>query len=293
MYFSKKNKNHMFNLLSKIVEDETNIDIKNNTKYIDLYQSHYSTIFEKINTDEISVLNKEVINIIGNMIIKDIKESEIISDTNDEKISISHNIHKNIINNENKSISFYSSQRTNDSLNRYNFKIYLDYKKFIPKEITILKENNSLFINPNINILFNDRDNIQFILKNTKNIGNNEYYIYETINEEIIDCDKILKIQIRNYLMIDPMENTDRYEIKKIKKINHKNNDYLCLEIDNHEIEDNDELGLLLNDKIIISLSVKKCIQNYILTNISTIDPNKKYSCLQINKNISFHGNIN
>ena len=194
---------------------------------------------------------------------------------------------------ENKSISFYSSQRTNDSLNRYNFKIYIDHKKFIPKEITILKENNSLFINPNINILFNDRDNIQFILKNTKNIGNNEYYIYETINEEIIDCDKILKIQIRNYLMIDPMENTDRYEIKKIKKINHKNNDYLCLEIDNHEIEDNDELGLLLNDKIIISLSVKKCIQNYILTNISTIDLNKKYSCLQINKNISFHGNIN
>ena len=94
MYFSKKNKNHMFNLLSKIVKEETNIDIKNNTKYIDLYQSHYSTIFEKINTDEISVLNKEVINIIGNMIIKDIKESEIISDTKDEKVSISQNIHK-------------------------------------------------------------------------------------------------------------------------------------------------------------------------------------------------------
>ena len=72
MYFSKKNKNYMFEALSKVIYEETDIQIKDSQKYMDLYRLHYPSIFEAMMTDEISVLNKEIINRIGNLILKDI-----------------------------------------------------------------------------------------------------------------------------------------------------------------------------------------------------------------------------
>ena len=71
-YFSKKNKNHMFEILSNVIYDETGIQILNSQKYIDLYRLHYSIIFDSVNTDELSILNKEIINQIGNLILNDI-----------------------------------------------------------------------------------------------------------------------------------------------------------------------------------------------------------------------------
>ena len=77
-----------------------------------------------------------------------------------------------------------------------------------------------------------------------------------------------------------------------IKPIKHNDKDYLCLQIDNRDIRENDELGLLSNNKIVKSLFVKKCVQNYILTNLEKIDHTKEYSCLQCNKNIEISGSI-
>ena len=56
MYFSKKNKNYMFEILSKVIHEETGFQILNSQKYIDLYRLHYSNIFNSINTDELSIL---------------------------------------------------------------------------------------------------------------------------------------------------------------------------------------------------------------------------------------------
>ena len=96
MYFSKKNKNFIFETLSKVIFQETNTQIINDDKYINVYRLNYPTIFEQIDTDELSVLNKEVINIIGELIINDINNSNInqplINDTNIIDIDII-NIH--------------------------------------------------------------------------------------------------------------------------------------------------------------------------------------------------------
>ena len=62
MYFSKKNKNYMFETLSKVIYEETDIQIKDSQKYMDLYRLHYPSIFESVSADEISILNKEIIN---------------------------------------------------------------------------------------------------------------------------------------------------------------------------------------------------------------------------------------
>ncbi len=292
MYFSKKNKNYMYEILSKVIHDETGIQIINSEKYINLYRLHYSSIFIKFNTDEITILNKELINYIGDLILKDINSPKIIKSTIEDKINSNESIE---IKNK-KNISLYSSQRLKNSLNRYNFSISVDFNEFSPKSITLLKEQNSLFSNPNINVLFNDKDNLQFILKSKQKIGENEYYTYECLIEDKIQCENILQIRVRNYIMNDCSDKPDIYQIHKIKKIKHENKDHLCLEINDHDLNNNDELGLFLSDNDMIridkSIFVTKIIKNYILTDYINLDLSKSYSCIEMNKNITINGQI-
>ena len=42
----------------------------NDSTYVELYRLHYPSIFDMTDTDEISILNKEVINYIGEIKIK-------------------------------------------------------------------------------------------------------------------------------------------------------------------------------------------------------------------------------
>ena len=295
MYFSKKNKNYMFEMLAKVIQDETDIDISHSSKYIDLYRLHYSEIFETMSADEISILNKEIIDRIGNLILMDLRELPIQKPVSTEiPSSPHHNRVKNPIQNQ---ISLYSSQRLNessqrelDSQNRYHFSLSVDFNEFQPKSITLLKEQNSLFSNPNINILFNDTDNLLFKLKDIQKLDDNEYHTYECITEDKIQCSKFLKIRIRNYMMIDPLQESDIYPINQIKSISYEGKDYLCLQIDDHDIIEGEELGLLSDNKIGKSLFVKKVLQNYLLTSKEKIDFNLNYSCLQLNKNITIEG---
>ena len=291
MYFSKKNKNYMFEILSKVIHEETGFQIINSQKYIDLYRLHYSNIFYSVNTDELSILNKEIINQIGNLILKDINSPQI----QNIPVKIENNNNKSIQIDKKQNISIHSTQRLFDSFNRFNFSVNPSFNEFIPQSITLIKEQNSLFSNPNINILFNNQDNLLFTLKDTKKFNDLEYYTYECLTEDKIQWRDSLKIQIRNYLMNVPLSKSDTYQIQKIKKINHDNQNYLCFEINNHNIEIGDELGLFTkNNEIQIETSVfvKKIIQNYLLVNPIDLDFLKNYYCLQMNKNITIQGLI-
>ena len=309
MYFSKKNKNFIFETLSKVIFQEVNIQIVNNDKYINLYRLHYPIIFEQIDTDELSILNKEVINIIGELILNDVKQSNISQQSTisqQSNISQQSTISQQLLNNNipiNESINsktviqkpisqkilLYSSQRNINSKNRYDFNLNINFDIFTPKYITLPKEENLIFSNPNINILFNNTDNLLFTLKETQNFGNLEYYIYETFTDTEIKSSNILNIKIKNYLMNSPIINYDIFNIDTIKKIKYNNTEYLCLDIKNNNIQIDDELGLFISDKIdiITTLFVKTKVKNYLLTNISEIDLTKNYSCLQMNKNIT------
>jgi translation initiation factor RLI1 len=91
-------------------------------------------------------------------------------------------------------------------------------------------------------------------------------------------------------MMIDPLQESDIYPINQIKSISYEGKDYLCLQIDDHDIIEGEELGLLSDNKIGKSLFVKKVLQNYLLTSKEKIDFNLNYSCLQLNKNITIEG---
>ena len=205
-YFSKKNKNHIFQILSNIIYDETGIQILNSQKYIDLYRLHYSIIFDSVNTDELSILNKEIINQIGNLILNDINSPQIQT----KPIQINKPIQEPIQIDKKQTLSIHSTQRKFDSLNRLNFSVNPSFNEFIPQKINLIKEQNSLFSNPNINILFNNQDNLLFTLKDTKKFNDLEYYTYECLTEDKIQWKDSLKIQIRNYLMNDPLSKSDR-----------------------------------------------------------------------------------
>jgi len=291
MYFSKKNKNYMYETLSKIIYDVSGNKIKDSQKYIELYRLHYPSIFESIDGDELSSLNKEIINKIGSLILKDMNNDTDTNTNTDTDTNTNTNTIKSI--KPRKTLSIYSGQRIKSSLGLYNFTVPVTFSEIQPTTITLLKEENSLFGNPNINILFNDTDNLLFKLKDRLTLGNLEYYTYECLTDDIIySLNHSLKIQIRNYLMNDVLHNNDLYSIKKCKIITYINKEYLCLEIEDHDIIIGEELGLLSDSKIGISVFVKHLFQNYVLTdkpntNLDTID-----ECLQMNKNITLTGLI-
>ena len=297
MYFSKRNKNYIYETISKLIKDETGNDITHSKYHIELYRRNYSTIFETINTDELSILNKELINHMGKIYLNEFKNTNPLNNTS-PKIVKQDPVKETILNSEikkdkkYKNFTIHSSVRNTNSLNRYDFSVNVNFDIFKPQKITLVKEDNNLFSNPTIIVQFNYKDNLQFTLKDTKTFNDKEYYTYECITEDTIQCKDTLNIKILNYLMISPSEKNDIYPINLIKPIKHDSKDYLCLEILDHGIKENDELGILRDNKIVKSFFVKKCIQNYILTNLETIDYTKDYSCLQLNKNITLEGLI-
>ena len=294
MYFSKKNKNYMFNTLSQLILQETGYDIKYDSTYIELYRLHYPGIFDMIDTDEISILNKELINHIGEIILNKLKKPQTIHQKLEDKIpEIKIPEKKNIVN-------IYSIHRSKDSFNRFNFNIRLkdnpktlsetksftETKTLLPKSITLLKEQNSLFSNDTIFLRFNDTDNISFKFKNKNIIGDDEYYTYECSTDDKIIYEDTLHIEILNYLLMTPCTKRDIFKINKYKDIKYENHKYTCLEIKDNSFFMNQEVGLLNKDKIYIkSVFIKHIIDNYIL--IEKIDLKDIKYILKMNQNIS------
>ena len=292
MYFSKQNKNYMYDLLFKSILQETGYNIQNDEKYINLYRYHYASVFHRIDTDDIIDLNREVLNSIGSLILKDIHENSIqkplqtvlkpVSKSESEIPNVFQSSAIIVKDTSSKNIVLYSVQRLSNSLNRYNFEINVSFTEFMPTTLTLVKNSNnsanSLFSNPNLNVLFNDTENIVFSVKDTKTFNDKEYITYESVLPDKIKCEKTLKVQIRNYLMNNPLETSDIYEIVKRKKIKYENEDYLCFELkETHEFESGSEVGLFSIESeaeinIKTSLFVKKVVGKYLLfenTNLS------------------------
>lgn len=281
MYFSKQNKNYMYDLLFKSILQETGYNIQNDEKYINLYRYHYASVFHRIDTDDIIDLNREVLNSIGSLILKDIRENSIQKPLQSELQTESEipNVFQSsatiVQDTSSKNIVLYSVQRLSNSLNRYNFEINVNFTEFMPTTLTLVKNSNnsanSLFSNPNLNVLFNDTENIVFSVKDTNAFNDKEYITYESVLPDKIKCEKTLKVQIRNYLMNNPLETSDIYEIVKRKKIKYENEDYLCLELkDTSEFESGSEIGLFSIESeaeinIKTSLFVKKVVGKYLL----------------------------
>ena len=139
--------------------------------------------------------------------------------------------------------------------------------------------------NDTIFIRFNDQDNLSFVYKDKKQIGDDEYYTYECITDDTILSKDKLHIQILNYLMMSPCDKSDIFKINKIKKITYEKNTYTCLEIKDHNCKVDQELGLLKDNKLKRTIFIKHIFDDYIL--IENIDMKDISNCLKMNQNIT------
>ena len=310
MYFSTKNKNYMFQLISTIVQKETGKNILNDTNYIQHFKSQYSIIFHKINTDNLSDLNKELLNTIGPFIIQDIQkiyqtnnitilnhnDLPIIQESNNENDSENSDNQFNILN-------LLSSNRLQDSINRYNYKMKLNDS--IPNlslhKIELVKENNILFSNPTIIVqltIGSQKYTIDCELQSSTTI-NYEYITYSPLKQLLIPCNEtLIHIHIQNHLGMNILDQKDMFTILKCKKIYYQNKYYLSfrLNIDSqNEFSINDNIGIFENDKCIY-LSPIIIIQNqYLLTDNLNFkyQKDKKYTVMNMSlqNKIIFHSN--
>lgn len=88
LYFSELNYKYIYDLLSKIIKTETQIDISNNLIYLDIYKKKYPHYFNNNDTDDISFLNKILIDDVGKIILTEIKNN------NEKKNTIFYDIVK-------------------------------------------------------------------------------------------------------------------------------------------------------------------------------------------------------
>jgi len=130
----------MFDLIKDIVLKETNFDITNNETYKQTYNSNYSGIFQRVDTDSIIDLNKELLDSQAKLFIDDInqsiqdtqptkpvpKVSEILQERNSQDILFKKYIKKPLqtpIDSIQKQIIISSLQRIFDlSSNSYHFR---------------------------------------------------------------------------------------------------------------------------------------------------------------------------
>ena len=303
MYFSSKNKNYMYKLISDIVLQETEKNILNDDIYIQLYKDKYPIIFNDSLSDNISDLNKELLNIIGDDFIKKIKFNNLSINSlksnelnNDNYSSLLRPI--NELKKDKKFLTIQSIKRDNLSLNRFKYKYRFDSQinNLSIIKIQLPKENNNLFENPNINVKINDI--IIPCEMYSSQILNKEYISYKpnenNINKIIINSDKI-NIELLNHLELPNQNNLkDIFQIEMFKKIKFKNIDYLGFQINNftkNDFQIDDILGIFnKNNQCIYSSQIKIIKDIFIFTDNLNInlDENEKYIC----KNMSLQHKI-
>ena len=148
-YHSEININYMYDLLCKILKEETGEDITNNSELKNIFTQNSKQIFNEVNTDEITVINKILldkhINEFGKM-IQDKKQTSLITINENASIDDKYNEliqlrNTPLNNNNNNDDEFMPSNNPFKDIN--TIKEVIEDKPLIPiKEVPIKEEPN-------------------------------------------------------------------------------------------------------------------------------------------------------
>lgn len=287
MYFSSKNKNYIFSVLRNLILTETGYDIDKNEDYIDLYRIKYPLIFDRTNVDNLTDLNKSLIDEVGTLFISDInsknKKENLITPTKYKESNDLKELEELKELRELREYHLNSFKRSfNDSLYKYTLNIPDNIKQITISEINIPEENNILFGNPIIILKIND-DELYCKLNNICKIKNRNFNSYKPIKESsFILSGKELLIQILNNDGLYAEEIGDKLEIKKIKNIKYENNNYLCISVDDNKFIEGDTITIFKEKEHIQTMIIDKKINKYLLFQDKNIqyDKDKNYTCV-------------
>lgn len=290
-YHSQQNKNYMYELIANIIKKEYDSDPTQINSYNDAYEKNFKNAFQKINTDDIKDINKELLDSQVNYFVSNLYDRDKIFKDNKtvsidpEGLEQDSNL---IINSNNRIINLEHSCR-------YHYKIKLpDLKKnsFFIEKVVIPIDESSLFIGP---LLILNVNNIPVELQMIANVSmnNRTYGIYTpfyekrilfkepnitfrftnmvSTNEEKNDVFKILEAdQSMNQLMINRCENYQKGDHIRICDFEKKNSftKILKIELVNHErdktvikyISDKEGEKLLLKDLYLLNLNEQNTI---------------------------------
>ena len=297
MYFSSKNKNYIFSVLRNLILNETGCDIDKNEDYIDLYRVKYPLIFDRTNVDNLTDLNKSLIDEIGSLFISDINSKNKIENTAStasaastaSTASTARTASARTARTASKSESIESKEyhlnsfkrSLNDSLYKYILNIPENIKQITISEINIPEENNILFGNPIIILKIND-DELYCKLNDVCRIKNRNFNSYKPIKEYNLLVSKKLSVQILNNdeLFVDKI--CDKLDIKKIKNIKYENNNYLCISVDDNKFIEGDTITIFKEKEHIQTMIIDKKINKYLLFQDKNIryDKDKNYTCI-------------
>jgi hypothetical protein len=107
-YYSKINKDYIYNLSCKIIKDEFNIDVLNDKYFRDIYEKNINDAFNEIDTDDIVELNRKLLSLQINSYKSYSSNSSKSSNRSDKETSMILNASERII---------------DDSDSIYNFKV--------------------------------------------------------------------------------------------------------------------------------------------------------------------------
>ena len=303
MYFSSKNKNYIFSVLRNLILTETGYDIDKNEDYIDLYRVKYPLIFDRTNVDNLTDLNKSLIDEVGSLFIGDINSKNKKNNTRTENtVNTANTVNTvntvntaNIANTasagnieskeskESKEYHLNSFKRSfNDSLYKYTLNILENIKQITISEINIPEENNILFGNPIIILKINDNE-LYCKLNNVCRIKNRNFNSYKPIKETSFKLSsKELLIQILNNDGLYVEEIGDKMDIKKIKNIKYENNNYLCISVDDNKFIEGDTITIFKEKEHIQTMIIDKKIDKYLLFQDKNVkyDKDKNYTCI-------------
>ena len=290
MYFSKKNKNHMFDIIRDLVLKETGSDINTISDYIDFYRFKYTSIFDRTDVDNLTDLNKALIDEIAPIFIGDIQSKYEAKDiTIEKKVEKIEKIEK-LEQTKSKEIYINSGKRLKDSFNRYNYSVELmdSIKEISLKEISLPEENNSLFLNPLICVQFEINgetyNNFCSLVKSI-NIKDKIHHTYQPSVQLKIPFQNNLKIKILSNLLIDTLSNSDKIKIQKMKQIKYNDQDYLSIMITDKKKLIEGLIGIYCNHNLIKTCMIDRIIGDCILIRNETMDYDKKktYHLLEMN----------
>lgn len=246
-YFSEINRNYIYKLCCQIINDKYNVDISEDKYFKEIFTKNMNEAFQKTDTDELSVVNRNLLNIqIENY--KHLKK-----DTN--SCMILNAVNRNI--------------EENDSI--YNFIISTYEGKYHIKYIVLSKEKNVLFSNPFIIVNINDID-IYLKLNSTYELQNRIFLEYIPIHSKNLNLTKITKINIKSSLNILPKKN-GYLSISKI------NEDYI--EVENNYYKEGDIIKI--NDNIFNIKNIRNN-KDIFLDNIKDYDLTEGENILNISE---------
>ena len=257
-YNSEHNKQHMYKLITNIINNTYKIDISKNSTYNQFFDINFKNTFKIIESEDIKDFNKHLLETQIDYYKRFISKQSNIDYNNDklnDNIDKSNDINKsndidksNDINKSNGDLIIYSLKRIinlqNSSRYNYNYKNELINNCQIEK-IIIPIEDNSLFMSP-ILLINIDNNTIELHIRGTIKLGLREYGIYTPFYEKPFNLkSNKTKIQLKNQLY----NFNNKCDIFKIKEYN---NNKIIIEVGENfeEFKEGDYIRIYNFDKI-------------------------------------------